>query len=117
MHRKILLVDDNLDAVETLAMLLRLDGHAVSTAITGPQAVEMAKSCQPELILLDIGLPGLNGYDVARRIRGMDELAGVRIYAVTGYGSQQDRERALESGFNGHFPKPLEYEQLRQLLA
>lgn len=113
---KILLVDDNLDLVHSMAILLRLEGHHVDIATQGIEAVAMARLLRPEIILLDIGLPRMNGYEVARELRGMPELCGVRLYAVTGYGTAADRERALAAGFDGHFSKPIDHEQLQRLL-
>jgi CheY-like chemotaxis protein len=114
--RRVLVADDNRDAGETLAMLLRLDGHEVHVANDGLEAVEMFVSVQPEVVILDIGMPGLSGHEVARRIR--DEHSGrpVILIAVTGWGQQADKDRAAASGFDHHFTKPVEPTVLSALL-
>ncbi|MBL8798596.1 MAG: response regulator [Planctomycetia bacterium] len=113
--RHILIVEDNADSRESLAQLLRLLGHRVDSAPDGPTGIEAALRLRPEVALLDIGLPRLNGYEVAQRLRG--EL-GDRIFlvALTGHSQPEDRQRALAVGFNAHLTKPIEMEQLGQLL-
>jgi CheY-like chemotaxis protein len=115
-HRRILVVDDNADSADTLAMLARLDGHEVWTAHTGAAALEAARAVRPEVVLLDIGLPGMDGYEVARRLR--DGAAGgpLLLAAVTGYGQEADRNRSRQAGFDMHLVKPVEPEVLRRLL-
>jgi CheY-like chemotaxis protein len=109
--RRILVVDDNADAVNSLAQLLRLEGHEVRTAYDGPGAVETAKAFRPHVAILDIGLPGLNGHEVARQLRqaGLEELV---LIAVTGYGQAQDRRHTLEAGFDHHLVKPINPDEL-----
>jgi PAS domain S-box-containing protein len=114
--RRILIVDDNADAAETLALLLRLNGHDVQTALDGPAAVEAARAFQPDVALLDIGLPGMDGYEVARRLRREPGLKDVRLVAVTGYGREEDRLRSREAGFDHHLTKPVEPCVLLKLL-
>ena len=114
--RRILVVDDNLDSAESLALLLGLQGHEVSTATDGPAAVTAARSFRPEIVFLDIGLPRMDGYEVARRMRTEPGLTGVTLIAMTGYGREEDVRRALESGFDRHLVKPLDFAQLGALL-
>jgi CheY-like chemotaxis protein len=114
--RRILVADDNRDAGETLAMLLRLDGHEVHVATDGLEAVEMFGRVNPDVAILDIGMPGLSGHEVARRIRQLNSGSGVTLIAVTGWGQRADKERAVESGFDHHFTKPVEPTVLSRLL-
>jgi CheY-like chemotaxis protein len=106
-RRRVLVADDNVDAGESLAMLLRLDGHDVELATNGPQALELFERMKPEIAILDIGMPGLNGYEVAMRIR-QKAKNGITLIAVTGWGQEADKARAAASGFDHHFTKPVE---------
>jgi CheY-like chemotaxis protein len=108
-------VDDNEDAAESLAVLLRMGGHDVRVAHDGPGALALAREWSPEAVLLDIGLPGMSGYDVARALRA----AGGRplLVALTGYGQREDRRRAQEAGFDLHFVKPVDIPRLGRALA
>jgi PAS domain S-box-containing protein len=115
--RRVLLVDDNRDSADTLAMLLRLLGHDVRTAYEGRQALAVAGAYQPDLVLLDIGLPGLNGYEVAAQLRAMPRMGRAVLVALTGYGSEEDRRQARAAGFNQHMVKPVDLDALRELLA
>ena len=115
--RRILVVDDNVDGAESLAMLLKLSGHEVITVHNGPAALEAARAVQPEIVLLDIGLPGMNGYEVARRLRQQPEMEKVLLVAVTGYGQEEDRRRSKNAGFDRHLVKPLTLDDLDKLLA
>ena len=115
-HR-VLIVDDNVDAAESLAMLLRLDGHDVRVAHEGTSALEMARAYRPALIFLDIGLPGIDGYEVARRLRAMPELGNMVIAALTGWGQAEDRRRSAEAGFDHHLVKPPEPHALQAVMA
>jgi CheY-like chemotaxis protein len=115
--RHILIVDDNSDAADTLAMLLELDGHQVSTVYGAVEALEAATRLKPDMVFLDIGLPVMDGYEVARRLRSRSETAGLHLVAVTGYGQKEDRHRALESGFDDHLVKPVTPESLKSLLS
>jgi PAS domain S-box-containing protein len=112
---RLLVVDDNPDTVESLAMLLRLNGHEVMTADTGPAALEAALAHDRDVILLDIGLPSINGYDVARRIRAKADKPV--LIAMTGYGQQEDREKSREAGFDYHLTKPVDPNRLQDLLG
>jgi CheY-like chemotaxis protein len=114
---RVLLVDDNMDATESLALLLQMSGHDVRTAHTGPLALEAAATFLPSIVLLDIGLPGLNGYEVARRLRKNPRLAGVWLVAMTGYGSEADVRLAHEAGFDRHMVKPVTPPDVEALLA
>lgn len=114
---RILVVDDNKDSADSLKMLLRLKGNDIRTAYDGLEAVEVAASFRPELVLLDIGLPKLNGYDVARRIRQQPWGRDMVLVALTGWGQEEDRRRSQEAGFNFHIVKPVELEALEKLLA
>jgi CheY-like chemotaxis protein len=113
---RILVVDDSKDAVESLAMLLELSGHEVMVAHDGHSALEIAVREKPSIILLDIGLPGLDGYEVCRRLR-QQGLTNARIIAVTGYGQERDRARSKEAGFDAHAVKPVDPNELMGLLA
>jgi CheY-like chemotaxis protein/two-component sensor histidine kinase len=115
--RRVLVVDDNVDSAESLAMLLRLGGHEIETAYDGLQAVESAERFKPHLILLDIGLPHLDGYDAAVRIRERTNGREVVLVAVTGWGQDEDRRRTREAGFNAHLTKPVDMAALSRLLA
>ena len=114
---RVLVVDDNKDTVLSFSMLLKASGHDVRTAHDGPTAVQAALDYQPNVVLLDIGLPGLNGYEVAKRIRQHPVLKNVVLVALTGYGQDSDRETSLQAGFNHHLVKPARFEQLQQILA
>ncbi len=114
--RRILVADDNRDAGETLAMLLRLDGHDVHVAIDGLEALAMFGSVHPDVVILDIGMPGLSGHEVAKRIRDLNSERPVTLIAVTGWGQKADKDRAAASGFDHHFTKPVEPTVLSALL-
>ena len=117
LHR-ILVVDDNADAAETLQMLLKSLGHEVHVANDGRQAIEAAVEFRPDIVLLDIGMPGMDGYEVARRIRTLKPSdRSVRIVAVTGWGQDLDRQQSREAGFDVHLVKPVDMEQLESVLA
>jgi CheY-like chemotaxis protein len=113
---RILVVDDNRDAADTLAMLLRIDGHDIRTAYDGLEAVNVAEIFHPEVVLLDIGLPKLSGYDVARRIRQQPWGHGTTLIALTGWGKDKDRRLSQEAGFNFHMVKPVDLAALEELL-
>jgi CheY-like chemotaxis protein len=113
--RKVLVADDNRDAAETLALLLQLEGHEVSIAHDGEHAVQLAEKERPDVALLDIGMPRLNGYDAARQIRRRLH-SDVVLVAVTGWGQEEDQRRAQEAGFDFHFTKPLDVPGLTPIL-
>jgi|LauGreDrversion4_2_1035121.scaffolds.fasta_scaffold09080_4 DNA-binding response OmpR family regulator len=112
----ILIVDDNTSGAQTLSMLLDLDGYAVSIANCGKDALERFLEVKPSIILLDIGLPDMSGYDVAREIRAMPEGQEVTIMAVTGWGSERDRALAQSAGCDLHLTKPVNFDRLERLL-
>ncbi len=103
---RMLIVDDNRDSADTMAMLQGLRGHQTRTAHSGPAAIELAAEFLPEVVLLDIGLPGMDGYEIARKLRAMPELEGALLVAMTGYGSEEDRALSKEAGFDRHLVKP-----------
>jgi PAS domain S-box-containing protein len=115
---RILVVDDTEDAADSMALLLELDGHEVRIARDGLHAVEAAAQWTPDVVLLDIGLPQLDGYEVARRIRAQRHgVNGVMLIAITGWGQDEDRRRSRDAGFNAHLTKPVDYGDLNKLLA
>jgi len=116
-RRRILVADDNADALETLATVLELGGHEVFSAANGSLALESAERHLPEVALLDIGMPLLDGYEVARRIRAQAWGKRITLVALTGWGQESDRRRSQEAGFDSHLVKPLDLEKLTQLLA
>jgi CheY-like chemotaxis protein/anti-sigma regulatory factor (Ser/Thr protein kinase) len=113
---RILLVDDNVDFVTSLAALLHASGHEVMTAHDGAEAIQVALRFRPQVAFLDIGLPGLNGYDLARRLRALPETAQTLLIAITGWGQEQDKRRAKAAGFDKHFVKPVEFHVIEELL-
>jgi two-component system CheB/CheR fusion protein len=114
---RVLVVDDNVDAADSLCLLLEVTGHTTRQAHDGPSAIELATSFQPDVVLLDIGLPGLDGYEVARRMRRQAVTAGSLIVAISGYGQQEDRVKAREAGFDHHLTKPVVFGDLQAILA
>jgi PAS domain S-box-containing protein len=115
--RRVLIVDDNKDAADTLALLLQLDGHETEAVYTSRGAIERAQSFRPDVTLLDIGLPEMNGYEVAKVLRALPALVGMRLIALTGYGQAMDRERAQVAGFDEHLMKPVDSQALQQALS
>jgi len=114
--RRILVVDDNHDAARSLARLLKLAGNEVRTAEDGREAVVAAAAFRPDVVLLDIGLPVLNGYDAARRIRAQPWGGDMVLVALTGWGQDEDRRRSREAGFDHHLVKPVDTDTLMRLL-
>ncbi|NYE60310.1 signal transduction histidine kinase [Duganella sp. 1224] len=114
---RVLVVDDNIDAAQTLQLLLAAAGHQVSVAHTALAALEAAQATSPELCLLDIGLPDISGYDLARGLRALPHTTGATLVAVTGYGRREDREQATAAGFDHYFVKPVDVEALLALIA
>jgi two-component system CheB/CheR fusion protein len=104
------------DSARTLAMLLELSGHEVEVAHSGGAALDKANHYRPDCIFLDIGMPEMNGYEVARRLRGAPKLNGTYLVALTGYGREYDRQQAEAAGFDQYLIKPVDYEKLQQLL-
>jgi CheY-like chemotaxis protein len=108
--------DDNADAATSLATLLKLSGHRVAIANDGHQAVEIVQRFQPDLVILDLGMPGLNGIEAARKIRALPCGRNVRLVALTGWGQEVDRQRTREAGFDWHLVKPVAPSQLAEVL-
>jgi PAS domain S-box-containing protein len=115
--RRVLVVEDNDDAREMLRTALTLDGHDVHEAADGRTGLEMATALRPDVALIDVGLPGLDGYEIARRLAKIQGRESMRLIAITGYGQTEDRRRALEAGFDAHLTKPVAPEQLADLIA
>jgi len=115
-RRHVLVVDDNADAAHSLDMILKFSGHQTRVALDGTEGLKIAQDFHPEIVVLDIGMPGLNGFEVARRLR---QMLGDQVYiiALSGYGAAEDRQRALAAGFDVHMVKPIEIEQLTQLIS
>jgi CheY-like chemotaxis protein len=116
-RRRVLIVDDNVDAAEMLAAMLALDGHEVRVADSGPHALELLHDFHPDIALLDIGLPTMNGYELANHLRKQPALRSLCLIAVTGWGREKDRRQSLEAGFDYHLTKPVESRELRALVA
>lgn len=114
---RVLVVDDNIDAARTVALLLKKYGHDVRAVYDGPAALDAARGFQPNLIFLDIGLPGMNGYEVAQKVRADLELGNVMLVAMTGYGQEADKQRSREAGFDHHLVKPADINTIKQILA
>jgi PAS domain S-box-containing protein len=113
---RIMIVDDNIDAAESMAVLLQMDGHDTLVLHDGTEIAEQALAYRPDVVLLDLGLPGRNGFQLARDLRAVPSLAGLKLIAVTGYGQEDDRRRSRESGFDQHLIKPVDYRRLKALL-
>jgi CheY-like chemotaxis protein len=114
---RVLVVDDNKDAADSLAMLVKESGHDARAAYDGPSALQAVLEYRPSVVLLDIGLPQMSGYEVAKRIRHQPTLQKVVLVAVTGYGQEADRQTSLEAGFNHHLVKPAAFENVQQILV
>jgi CheY-like chemotaxis protein len=114
---KVLVVDDNLDAAKLLALLLLAHGHEARMAHEGGGAMQAALEYLPDVVLLDIGLPGIDGYEVAKQIRQEPTLKNVMLVALTGYGQESDRQRTREAGFNHHLVKPADFANVQSILS
>jgi two-component system CheB/CheR fusion protein len=114
---RVLIVEDNVDAAETLRDLVVLFGYDVAMSFTGDEGIEMARRLRPDVVLCDIGLPGIDGYGVARTLRAAPDTAAIRLVAVTGYGRDSDRQHSKEAGFEVHMIKPVDPAELRALLG
>jgi CheY-like chemotaxis protein len=112
-----LVVDDNHDAADSLAMFLKFLGATVRVAYDGAAAIEMVDKSQPEIVLLDIGMPMLDGYEVARRLRALPEGRNLLLVAMTGWGQEEDKRRTAQAGFDHHLVKPVDPVKLEKLLA
>jgi CheY-like chemotaxis protein len=115
--RRIVVVEDHADARTALEMVLNLDGHRVRTVAEGPEAVDVILAEQPDVALIDIGLPGIDGHEVARRLRAAPEGRDLVLVALTGYGRPDDARRAREAGFDAHLVKPVDIDELVRMLA
>jgi CheY-like chemotaxis protein len=115
-HR-VLLADDNIDFASSLAFILGGLGHEVAVTHDGEQALAVAREFRPEVAFLDIGLPKLHGYALARELRARPETRGARLVAITGWGQERDRQQAREAGFDEHFVKPVSVEQILEVIA
>ena len=115
--RRVLVVDDNLDAADSIGKLLKLFGHEVRCVYDGLAALAAVKDYRPEVVVLDIGLPEMDGYEVAKRMRSMPQLQNTRIVAVTGYGQEEDRRRSRDAGFDQHLTKPVDPEVLQSFVV
>jgi PAS domain S-box-containing protein len=117
MRRKILIIDDNVDSARSLAKLLQLEGHHAEAIFSAVDAIEKVRAMRPNVLLLDIGLPGITGYEVAARVRQEDGFRDLLIIAVSGYGQAHDRMRSVEAGIDHHLIKPIDFQRLRKLLG
>jgi CheY-like chemotaxis protein len=115
-RHRVLIVDDNVDAAVSLGMLLRLAGQEVRVAYDGPTALREASEFRPHLVLLDIGMPGMDGYEVCRHLRRQPGLERTTVAALTGWGQDEDRRRSQEAGFHHHIVKPVEPSALQRLI-
>jgi two-component system CheB/CheR fusion protein len=115
--RRVLVVDDNVDSAASIAAFLKLSGHEVRMAHDGTAAIEAARQMRPEFVFLDLGLPGMDGFEVARRLRMEPGVQGARIIALSGFGQEADRQRSLEAGIDQHLVKPADLSFLASLLG
>jgi two-component system, chemotaxis family, CheB/CheR fusion protein len=115
-RRRVMVIDDNKDAAESMSMLLELWGHEVLCAYDGRAALEAAARYRPDAVFLDIGLPGMDGYEIAERLRELPESSRTVLVAITGYGQDEDLRRSREVGFDHHLVKPVAPETLQKLL-
>ena len=116
MSKRVLIADDNLDAAESLQLWLQLAGHDVQIAATGTQALKIAAAFRPDVALLDLGMPDLSGFDVARRIREAPWGSGIVLVALTGWGEDDDKKRSTEAGFDHHLTKPIPPDAIEELI-
>jgi CheY-like chemotaxis protein len=115
-HLKVLVVEDNVDSAEMMSFIMKLIGHEVRVAHDGPSALEAARAFQPHVVLCDIGLPGMNGYEVGAQLREQSDFNQTRLIALSGYGQEEDRRLSIEAGFDYHLTKPVEPDELEALL-
>ena len=116
-RRRVLVVEDNDDGRHMLATMLALDGHEVHEARHGAEALEVLEAVAPDVVIVDIGLPGVDGYEVARRARASESGRRLALVALTGFSQAEDKRRASEAGFDAHLVKPIDLEALRAVLA
>jgi CheY-like chemotaxis protein len=114
--RRVLIVDDHGDTADTTSVLLKMEGHEVQCAYDGLAAIELAKLFRPEIVLLDVAMPGLDGYAVARALRALQDWQPARLVAVTGWAREEDKNAAMAAGFDLHLPKPVRLETLLAVL-
>lgn len=114
---KVLVVDDSSDSADMLAFIVRMAGHETEVAYDAHAALETARAWQPDLVFLDIGLPEIDGYELARRLRALPNLSTVHLVATTGYGADDDKQRGRDAGLNDHLVKPIETEQVERVIA
>jgi two-component system OmpR family response regulator len=114
--RRVLLVDDSVDAAEAMSMLLETLGHEVRTMHDGPSALAMVDEFAPDVVILDIGLPGMNGFEIARELRTREATRNVLMIALTGYGDASDRRQAHEAGFDHHLVKPVSFTTIENMI-
>jgi two-component system CheB/CheR fusion protein len=115
--RRVLIIEDNEDAADSLRDVLEFAEHQVEVAYNGPDGILRARELKPDVVLCDIGLPGMSGYEVAKALRSEDALGSMHLVALTGYAQPEDQQRALEAGFDQHLSKPPSPEKLEELLA
>jgi two-component system OmpR family response regulator len=115
--RRILLVDDSVDAAEAMSMLLETLGHEVRTMHDGPSALAMVDDFAPDVVILDIGLPGMNGFELAREMRARPNTKTALMIALTGYGGESDRQKAREAGFDHHLVKPVSFAAIEKVIV
>jgi CheY-like chemotaxis protein len=115
--RRVLVVEDEDDSRECLKLLLETEGHEVALTADGAAALEQLGTFRPDIALVDVGLPGMDGYEVARRVRSLPGGAAVKLIAMTGFGGEKNRRRAKQAGFDVHVTKPISYEQLARVFA
>jgi len=113
---KVLVVDDKADSAEMLTLLLRLDGHDARAAFSGPETIKTVEDFAPDVVFLDLGLPVMDGYQVAQRLKEMPALEHTMLVALTGYGFNEDKERTRRAGFDHHIVKPADIDELQNLL-
>ena len=116
MIKRVLIADDNVDAAESLQLWLEMSGHEVHTALSGPAALEVAETVKPQVALLDVGMPGMSGLEVARRIREAPWGREMVLIALTGWGQDEDRRRTKEAGFDHHLTKPVAPDTIEELI-
>ena len=116
-RKKVLIVDDNRDAAETLAMVVEMGGHEVHLAHDGASALRIAVAQQPAVVFLDIGMPGMSGYETASKLRALPGWRNRTLVALTGWGSEEDRARSLAAGFDVHLTKPVDLSEVQRMLS
>jgi CheY-like chemotaxis protein len=114
---RVLIVDDNTHAAESLAIVVKLWNHDARVAYAGPDAINLAETYRPQVVLLDIGLPGMDGYSVARSLRSRSEFSDILLVAMTGYGRDEDLQRSKSAGFDRHLVKPIDFDELQSILG